>query len=169
MTQPGSAMPHAISWRNLIFAGRDLLNPQRNGEPPTDEHVRRAISNGYYGLFHALASSNADVLIGTPHDPITAAAWTRVYRGMDHGPAKRELRQHRQEFSTGAQNFADLFGELQDRRNSADYDPGAVLTGHQATVWLAMAEFVCIDYLQVDRDERAYIASLTVTRGRRPG
>ena len=82
MTQPGNAMPRAISWRNLIFAGRDLLNPQRNGEPPTDEHVRRAISSGYYGLFHALASSNADVLIGTPHDPINVAAWTRVYHGL---------------------------------------------------------------------------------------
>ena len=61
MTTPAYPSPNAINWYNLINAGRDLLNPQRNGNPPTDEHIRRAISSAYYALFHALATSNADV------------------------------------------------------------------------------------------------------------
>jgi hypothetical protein len=61
MTPPANLPPNAISWQNLINAGRNLLNPQRIGDLPTDEHIRRAISSAYYALFHSLATSNADV------------------------------------------------------------------------------------------------------------
>ena len=166
MTTPAYPSPNAINWYNLINAGRDLLNPQRNGNPPTDEHIRRAISSAYYALFHALATSNADVLIGPPQDQKTAEAWTRVYRSLNHGPARQILRRHRQEFSQGSQIFADTFSDLQNQRHSADYDPNAVFTGNQPTIWLAEAEVAIIDYLQVDHSERAYIAALTLIRGR---
>ena len=166
MTTPAYPSPNAINWYNLINAGRDLLNPQRNGNPPTDEHIRRAISSAYYALFHALATSNADVLIGPPQDQKTAEAWTRVYRSLNHGPARQILRRHRQEFSQGSQIFADTFSDLQNQRHSADYDPTAVFTGNQPTIWLAEAEVAIIDYLQVDHSERAYIAALTLIRGR---
>ena len=48
MTAPDSAPPTPVDWRNLIQAGRDLLKPQQLGQFPTDEHVRRAVSNIYY-------------------------------------------------------------------------------------------------------------------------
>ena len=166
MTGPPYLSPNAINWYNLINAGRSLLNPQRDGNPPTDEHIRRAISSAYYALFHALAASNADVLIGPPQDRKTAEAWTRVYRSLNHGPAKQVLRRHRQEFSLGSQIFADTFSDLQNQRHSADYDPNAVFTVNQPTIWLAEAEVAIIDYLQVDRSELAYIAALTLIRGR---
>ena len=166
MTKPANLPPNAISWQNLINAGRDLLNPQRTGDRPTDEHIRRAISSAYYALFHALAASNANALIGVPQDRITTAAWSRVYRGLDHGTARRELQRHRQEFSTGSQIFADTFHNLQYRRHSADYDHNAVFTGQQVTVWLAEAEVAIVDYIQDNRGERAYIATLTLIRRR---
>ncbi len=80
MTTPASLPPTPIDWRNLIQAGRDLLNPQQTGLAATDEHVRRAVSNAYYALFHALADSNANALIGSPNDVATAAAWSRIFR-----------------------------------------------------------------------------------------
>jgi uncharacterized protein (UPF0332 family) len=166
MTPPANLPPNAISWQNLINAGRNLLNPQRIGDLPTDEHIRRAISSAYYALFHSLATSNADALIGAPQDRITAAAWSRVYRGLDHGTARRELQRHRQEVSAGSQIFADIFQDLQNRRHSADYDHNAVFTGNEATIWLAEAEVAIIDYMQIDLNERAYIAALTLIRGR---
>ena len=55
--------------------------------PPTDEHIRRAISSAYYALFHALATSNADVLIGPPQDQKTAEAALWTLGGVPHGPA----------------------------------------------------------------------------------
>ncbi|MCY4558032.1 MAG: hypothetical protein OXF79_17025 [Chloroflexi bacterium] len=166
MTAAPYRPPRAIYWRNLILAGRDLLNLQRTGDPPTDEHIRRAISSAYYATFHALAASNADVLIGTPHDSVTEATWTRVYRGLDHTTARRELQRHRHTFSAPSQTFADTFQHLQNRRHSADYDPNAIFTANQPTIWLAEAEVSIIDYLQVERGERAYIAALTLIRGR---
>ena len=162
MTTP----PNAFNWRNLIQVGRDLPQQQTNANPATDEHIRRAISSAYYATFHALAGSNADALIGVPHDSITAAAWSRVYRGLDHGNARRELRRHRQELSAAGRVFADTFQNLQDRRHSADFDHTALFTANQPTVWLAEAEVAIIDYSQVDRDERAYIGTLTLIRGR---
>ncbi len=105
MTAPGSPSATAVDWRNLIQAGRDLINPQQPGSSATDEHVRRAASNAYYALFHALAESNASALIGAPSDPLTASAWSRVYRGLDHVTARRELQRHRQEFSAPARSL----------------------------------------------------------------
>ena len=166
MTAPANLPPTAISWQNLINAGRDLLNPQRTGQPPTDEHIRRAISSAYYALFHALAASNADALIGAPQDRITAAAWSRVYRGLDHGTARRELQRYRQEFSTGSQIFADTFQDLQNRRHSADYDHNAVFTAQEGSVSLAESQAAINDYMRADRSERAYIAAVTLIRPR---
>ena len=133
---------------------------------PTDEHVRRAISNAYYALFHALAMSNADALIGTPQDTLSVTAWSRVYRGLDHGTARRELQRHRHEFSVGARAFTDAFQELQNQRHAADYNHSESFTARQADAWLARVEAAIIEYLLADRSERAYIAALTLIRGR---
>lgn len=167
MTTPAATQPTPIDWRNLIRAGEDLLNLRGDRHQPTDEHIRRAVSNAYYSLFHALAASNADVLVGTPNNAITGEAWTRVYRGLDHNRARKELQQHQGDLSATAQNFADVFSLLQARRHSADYDPNAVFTVNQTSIWLAVAEYVCAEYLQVDRHERACIAALTTIERRR--
>ena len=166
MTQPTIGSPTPIDWRNLIRGGEKLLNLGGKGNPPTAEDIRRAVSSTYYALFHALAASNADALIGSVNNPVTARAWTRVYRGLNHRTAERELRSHRNELSQEARDFSDNFSFLQGRRHSADYDPDAVFTAQQTSVGLAVAEYVCGNYLQVDRTERAYVATITLIRGR---
>ena len=167
MTTPHSATPTPVDWRNLIQAGRDLLNPQQLGRLPTDEHVRRAVSNIYYALFHALSESNATALIGSPSDVLTAAAWTRVYRGLDHGTARRELQRHRPEFSVQARDFADAFTDMQGLRHAADYDHNAVIPIiNQVRTLLDEAEATILNYLQAALSERIYIATLTLVRPR---
>ena len=166
MTAPTSPPTNAIDWQHLINAGHDLLNPHWTGTQPTDEHIRRAISNAYYALFHALAASNAETLVGTPYGTVTTAAWSRVYRGLDHGLARRELQRHRHEFSAECQKFVDTFGDLQNLRHSADYDHNAVFTAQEGSVALAEAEAAINDYIQADRNERTYIATVTLIRPR---
>lgn len=103
MTMIGSDAPlNAVDWRNLIRIGRELLATKSDGTAPTDEHIRRSVSSAYYAMFHALAMSNADALIDTPRDSETEKAWFRIYRGLDHMMARRELQRHRQEFSASA-------------------------------------------------------------------
>ena len=166
MTTPAKPIPVPIDWRNLIHAGRDLLDAQPGGNLPTDEHVRRAISNAYYALFHALAASNASALIGSTSDATAIAAWSRVYRGLDHATARRELERHRQEFSAPAQRFASTFGVMQELRHSADYDPAAGFTVHEAVVYLDRVEAAILDFTQVPWSEQVYIATLTQIRPR---
>lgn len=166
MTVFGSSPPTPIDWRNLIQAGRDLLNPQPAGHIATDEHIRRAISNAYYALFHALAEHNAATLIGLPSNAINAVAWSRVYRGLDHGTAHRELQRHRHELSVRARNFADTFSDIQHFRHLADYDHNAAFTINQANAQLDQAETAILDYSQVSLSERLYIATLTLFRSR---
>ena len=166
MTTLDSAPPTPVDWRNLIQAGRDLLDPQQLGRLPTDEHVRRAVSNIYYALFHALAESNASALIGSPGDALTAAAWSRIYRGLDHTTARRELLRHRQEFSVQAQTFAEAFADMQRLRHLADYDHTNAITINEASGWLDEAEATILDYLQAELSERIYIATLTLVRPR---
>ena len=166
MTTPGNPTPVPVDWRNLIQAGRDLLNPQPVGNVPTSEHIRRAISNVYYALFHALAESNASTLIGVPSDAETSAAWSRVYRGLDHTTARRELQRHRQEFSVHTRHFADTFSNMQQLRHLADYDHNAVFAVHEAITYLDRAGAAILGYWQASLSERVYIATLTLIRPR---
>ena len=166
MTVSGSPPPTPVDWRNLIQAGRDLLNPQPAGHIATDEHIRRAISNAYYALFHALAENNASTLISSPSNALNASAWSRVYRGLDHGTAHRELQRHRHELSVPARSFADTFSKIQHFRYLADYDHNAAFTTDEAIAQLAQAETSILDYSQVSPSERLYIATLTLIRSR---
>ncbi len=166
MTAPGTQSVAPLDWRNLIQAGRDLIGPRQAGSLATDEHVRRAASNAYYALFHALAESNASVLIGAPSDPLTAAAWSRVYRGLDHATARRELLRNRQEFSVPARSFADWFADMQEIRHAADYDHSANVTVDQARAWLNRTESTILDFLQTSVNERIFVATLTLIRPR---
>lgn len=158
--------PEPIDWRNLFQAGEDLLKPQGQSGP-TNEHIRRAVSNAYYAMFHALAASNADVIIGPPHDGLTTAAWMRVYRGLDHNRAKREFESHKDELSVEGENFASVFTALQQRRHSADYDPNATFNIQDTRLWLAIAAYACEEYLKAKQAERICIAALTTIDRRR--
>ncbi len=166
MTTPANPTPVPIDWANLIQAGRDLLNPRQLGRLPTHEHVRRAVSDAYYAMFQALAHSNALALIGTPTDPDTAAAWSRIYRGLDHTTARRELQRHRQEFSLQARDFADTFRDLQELRHSADYDPNAAIPANDGSIYLEVAESAILGFAQITPAEKVYIATLTLVRPR---
>ena len=116
--------------------------------------------------FHALTASNADALVGTPTDQLTIDAWLRVYRRLDHGNAREQLRQNRQNFSARAATFADLFLDLQNERHNADYNPVAIFTTQTAINWLNNTEAAIIDFLETTTRERAAIAVLTLIRTR---
>ncbi len=48
-----------MDWVELISASRLLAAGQ-----PSQEALRRAVSTAYYAMFHALATSNADLIVG---------------------------------------------------------------------------------------------------------
>ena len=87
--------------------------------PPIQARLRRAVSTAYYAMFHCLASSSADLFIGTVRSP----AWHRTYRALEHGRARNACRQAQAmpEFPAEIRDFADAFVMLQIERQQADY------------------------------------------------
>lgn len=81
-------------------------------------------------MFHTLAFSNANALIGTQGAARSLPAWTQTYRALDHGAAKSACNNSRRitRFPSAIQEFASHFLEMQDKRHSADYDPNARFT-----------------------------------------
>ena len=71
-----------MDWEVLIVSSRALASPIPPDDQPKDEALRRAISTAYYAMFHALATSNADCIVGPPRDTMASHAWDRVYRGL---------------------------------------------------------------------------------------
>ena len=161
MTTAVPQPPLPIDWRGLISAGRASLTLQPPATQPNQEAARRAVSTAYYAAFHALTASNADTLVGTPTDQLTTDAWLRVYRRLDHGNAREQLRQNRQNFSARAATFTDLFLDLQNERHNADYNPTAIFTPQTATTWLNNTKAAIIDFFQTTT-KRAAIAVLTL-------
>ena len=102
---------------DLIEAAHILV--EFGDAPPTQARLRRAVSTGYYAMFHTLAASSADLFIGTERSP----AWHRAYRALDHGRAKSACRQGQvmREFPAEIRYFAKVFVELQVERQQADY------------------------------------------------
>ena len=166
MTTAVPQHPLPIDWRGLISAGRATLTPQPPATQPNPAAARRAVSTAYYAAFHALTASNAEVIVGTPTDQLTTDAWIRVYRRLEHGNAREQLRQNRENLSARAGTFADLFLDLQNERHNADYNPQAIFTPQTATTWLNNTEAAIIDFFQTTTTERAAIAVLTLIRTR---
>ena len=155
-----------IRWQDLIATSRSLTTPQSSQTQPLDDSLRRAVSTAYYAMFHALSASNADCLIGTPHDAVTGHAWTRVYRGLEHRAAKQNLQRDQGLFSQLARNFATTFVELQDQRHVADYDPAQTFAVSAVQNWIDRAEEAINDFMAVSTDERSAVAIQTLIRRR---
>ena len=166
MTTPAAQPPEPIDWRDLIATGRVTLIPQQPGTQPGTAALRRAVSTAYYAMFHALAASNADALMGTPNDELTTDARVQIYRGLNRNQARAQLQQNQARISANAQAFAKVFSELQGERHNADYNPLAPFNARAATSWLNKAETAITDFLQTSESEGAAIAILTLIRTR---
>ena len=92
---------------------------------PRETDLRRAVNNAYYALFHALARTCADTLVGSSPARRRRRAWRQTYRALSHGYARRQCdrRQLMREFPMEIREFAVLFSDMQTMRHSADYDP----------------------------------------------
>jgi hypothetical protein len=103
---------------------------------PNQTDLRRAISSVYYALFHAIAQSNADTLVGDDPQFRDQAAWRQAYRALDHGYANRRCQsaQNNPRFSQPIQNLAGQFVDMQSGRHRADYDPDEIFSVHDVLI-----------------------------------
>ncbi len=107
-------LPH-----DLIQTARDLV--ESDDGRLTQTLLRRAVSTAYYAMFHALAATAADLIMGPARSP----EWHLVHRALEHVRARSAYRQWRLmgEFPADVRAFAGAFVALQTEQQRADYMP----------------------------------------------
>jgi uncharacterized protein (UPF0332 family) len=109
---------------DLIATARQLANVHQRR--PRQADLRRSISTAYYALFHGLGEVTAGRLVGSTAATQKSAAWSRVYRNLNHLTAKKACsRPDLQGCSQDLAQFLAAFPRLQELRHQADYDPAA--------------------------------------------
>ena len=113
-------MPDAKLADGHLAVARRLATTKR----PTQSEIRRSISSSYYAVFHALARTCANSLVGKTPSRRPNKAWVEVYRGLNHGVCQKACKKAGDvNFPDCIKEFADAFQQLQELRHKADYDP----------------------------------------------
>lgn len=129
-------MPDANLADGHLAVARRLATTKR----PTQSEIRRSISSAYYAVFHALARTCANSLVGKTPSHRPNKAWVEVYRGLNHGVCSRACKDaNKVEFPDCIQEFADAFHQLQEHRHKADYDPDMRFSKADAETWYEIA------------------------------
>ena len=122
--------------RDLIETAYGLaeLSPRR----PSQANLRRAQSTAYYAVFHSLAATIADALMGKGR----GEAWHQTYRALEHGSARKACQNMRamREFPLEIRRFAKSFNDLQGARSRADYALDGRYNKPNVLAYIAMAE-----------------------------
>ena len=144
-----------MNWEQLIALARMLASAPEYGERrgrPQQVQLCKAISAAYYAMFHALATSNADMLIGASPRFRRLPAWTLTYRALDHGFAKGRMQSGLDAFAPPIQTFGRAFVDLQNWRHRADYDPNAEFSRPDAVRLIDRAEAAIMAFEAADPD-----------------
>jgi hypothetical protein len=105
--------------RDLLASAEDRVRPGTRRLHAT--LLRRAVSDAYYALFHALCYAAVDGAVGWRNPPAVIAP---LYRSLDHGDVRRKLeRSDLRSLGPQVGRIGQIFGDLLEERFVADYDP----------------------------------------------
>ena len=154
---------------DLIALARALVNGViTGGAAPTQTELRRAVSCTYYAIFHTLATSNANTLIGSSPAEQQRWAWQQTYRAADHRPTRNKLSRASlgARFPVAIRNFGEVFAVAQGHRHSADYDPHSEFSATDVSYLIDRVEIAINAFNQTPDDVRRDLAIhvLTTTR-----
>ena len=152
--------------RDFIAIAEELI-PTGQGAP-NRSCLRRAVSTTYYALFHCLAHSCADTLIGGSSTVRKTNAWILTYRALNHRPAKQRCRDENSlgQFPLDIRVFAETFARMQEQRHRADYAPDEVLQKSDVIRSIQEAKDAISDFEQVSSANRRAFAAYILFRGR---
>ena len=154
-----------MNWEQLLELAEMLARTPQYGETrdrPQQTYLRKANSAAYYAMFHAVANSNADTLIGATAAIRRNEEWTATQRALNHGPAKSQMNKGRMSaFHPDIQDFSQTFVALQVQRHEADYNPNpdAPPTRTQTIRNIQLARDAIHAFLEVSSQERKRFAT----------
>lgn len=143
--------------RDLLKTANELVAANRG--KPRQSNLHRATSTAYYALFHTLAVTCADLLVGTSGSKRSEPAWRQVYRALAHSDARNACRNTgtMTKFPQAVQDFANMFVLMQAKRHEADYDPSARAAKSQVMSDIRSVEAVINDFEATEvKDRRAF-------------
>ena len=142
---------------DFIKTARSLVS-QRGAGRPRETDLRRAVSTAYYALFHCVAASGADLLVGGEQADRSERAWRQTYRALNHGRAKsrcKEITGKKQVgFPAERKDVALEFVNLQRVRHRADYDPAERLIKSDVLQTIRLAERAVAKFRDAQRRDR---------------
>lgn len=156
---------------HLLDQADRLLRPQGGGAPRQAD-LRRAISNAYYAVFHAVVTEAADELVGKAYR--TSPRYALAYRSIDHRslrelcgdirkltlPAKYSAYSPRGGFGPDLVALANAVVDLQEKRHLADYDPLYRVNISDAVLAVATARSALQRFSAANRSSRKMFVSL---------
>lgn len=146
----------------LIALARALVNGviAGNTAPATQTELRRAVSCAYYAMFHTLAASNANTLIGVSLADQQRWSWRQTHRAADHRPTRNKLGRASLggRFPSIIQDFGDVFADAQQARHSADYDPHSQFHATNVTDLIDRVENAITGFGQTSQEIRRDLA-----------
>jgi hypothetical protein len=155
---------------HLFEQAEQLLRVHAGAPRQTD--LRRAISNAYYGVFHATLIAAADEVVGVTYRH--TARYGLVYRSVSHRalrdlciavrkstmPARYMPYEPRKGFGPNIRAFAAAVVELQEKRHAADYDPMVRMRASDASLALATARSAIKRFQKASRARRKSFLTL---------
>lgn len=159
--------------RDLMVVAKAIAYDASSAGLLRDAMLRTAVSRSYYALFHALARSSADALIGGEGSDRTNRAWHQAYRSLDHLETSKACERCVREnadlgFPPAVLTFARLLPSAMRQRHLADYDPTYVPNVESVGSLIAATD-KAVNALRAisEQDRRAFAAYILFDRGRR--
>ncbi len=153
---------------DLLSTAKELLH-FGHGKRPRGANLRRAVSSVYYALFHTLARNAADLLIGGTGSERSDHAWLQVYRALEHGNIWNGCnhKDMMKKFPDDIQDFANVFLELKEKREDADYNPNARFYKSDVTKLINKAEIIIQGFNDCTyKDKRAFVTYVLFKKNR---
>ena len=126
---------------------------------PRQAELRRAVSAAYYAMFHVLARSCADLLVGVNRANRDQVAWEQTYRALEHGHVRRQCdnQSAMSRFPAEIRHFGEWFVDMQRYRHQADYAPEVSFSRSQVQQLINETERCIADFNAAPaRDRRAF-------------
>lgn len=155
-----------------LFDQADRLIAPPGGGAPRQADLRRAISNAYYAVFHAIVTQAADNFVGKTNR--ASPRYALVYRSIDHAslrqlcedvkkttlPAKYSMYTPKDGFSDDLIALATAVVDLQEKRHLADYDPLFRVSMSDAVLVVATGRAALERFRNASRTQRKTFISL---------
>ena len=146
-----------MKWKELIDLAREMATT-----PPSDHlhqtRLRLAVATVYYAVYHALARSNADLLIGPSETEGETPEWNRVHLALGGDSAHELITADFSRHLEAIRRFVDVFLASHHQRVLAEEDPTTTFTADQARDCIDRAEVAIAEFLSIEPEQRRAFA-----------